>query len=145
MSEVSKKLFWLKVDVRGANDCWLWTASVDTSGYGWGISVNRSRRITAHRYSWMLKNGPIPRGMIICHKCNTPRCVNPKHLYAGTHKDNMRDLLSSGNHFFAKQTHCKYGHEFTPENLEPNARNIRQCRECRRRRCREQRARKRSM
>ena len=52
--------------------------------------------MTAHRYSWELLVGPIPDGLILCHHCDTPLCVRPDHLFAGTHVDNIRDMFAKG-------------------------------------------------
>lgn len=77
------------------NNCWIWTANKDKDGYGI-IYVNKNVR--SHRYSWILHNGKIPDKRMICHKCDTPSCVNPKHLYAGTHADNADDRKNKGKY-----------------------------------------------
>jgi hypothetical protein len=79
--------FWSKVDIRGATDCWPWTAARFPSGYGHFNSAS----IYAHRVAWELARGPIPRGMFILHSCDTPPCCNPAHLWIGTQKDNVAD------------------------------------------------------
>jgi hypothetical protein len=80
--------FWSKVDVRGEDDCWEWIAARNCAGYG---VFNIDGFNLAHRYSFHTERGPI--GGIICHTCNNPPCVNPAHLYYGTHQDNMLDWL----------------------------------------------------
>lgn len=89
--------FWSKVDLKGPDDCWEWQASKLPDGYGsFGV---RSRVVDkAHRVSWVLKNGPIPDGMSVCHRCDNPPCVNPDHLFLGTQQDNMKDMVSKGRH-----------------------------------------------
>jgi hypothetical protein len=72
--------------------CWNWKGRI-SKGYG---IFNHSKLITAHRFSYILHNGNIPDKKIICHTCDNPKCVNPKHLYAGTHKDNTNDMLERG-------------------------------------------------
>lgn len=82
--------------------CWLWTHHCDPKGYGM-IWLKGSPR-KAHRISWELHRYPIPKGMFICHRCDTPACVNPEHLFLGTHTDNMRDMASKGRGAGVKAT-----------------------------------------
>lgn len=81
------------------SDCHFWLAST-TRGYGkMSLRGGRRNEITwAHRLSWELKNGPIPRGLHVLHKCDTPACVNPEHLFLGTHLDNIQDCIHKGRH-----------------------------------------------
>lgn len=71
--------------------CWLWNAS-KREGYG-RFRVN-GKHVTAHRFSWELFYGPIPEGKSVLHKCDNPECPNPEHLFLGTHRDNMDDMLA---------------------------------------------------
>lgn len=81
-------LFWLKVKRQG--NCWVWTGAKDRKGYGHMTRGQES--FTSHRYSWLICNGHIPSHQWVLHKCDTPSCVRPSHLYLGTHDDNMRDM-----------------------------------------------------
>ena len=74
--------------------CWLWTGPHYPDGYG-RLWVNGKHSL-AHRLQWERFNGPIPKGMLICHHCDTPPCINPDHLFLGTHTDNMRDAARKG-------------------------------------------------
>lgn len=85
--------FWSKVDQTG--ECWLWTAAVDRDGYG-RLKVARRWR-SAHRLSVFIATGEEPpRNLHVCHRCDTPACVNPAHLFLGDHQMNMRDMVSKG-------------------------------------------------
>ena len=88
------KRFWSKVDIKSEDECWTWKDSTVPRGYG-HISIE-SRPYYAHRISYCISYGDIPDGLLICHKCNNRSCVNPKHLYAGTSKDNIRDSINAG-------------------------------------------------
>lgn len=75
--------------------CWIWTGAVHRDGYG-VMGVGRGTQKRAHRVSYEQFVGPIPDGMLICHRCDTPLCVNPAHLFAGTPQDNTRDMCAKG-------------------------------------------------
>lgn len=93
--EKDKRRFWEKVNrVDDKNSCWEWTASTQTLGYGqFGFN---GRPLVAHRVAWELKNGPIPKGINVLHRCDNRRCVRPSHLFLGTQKDNIRDMIRKG-------------------------------------------------
>lgn len=87
--------------VRKGAGCWEWTGHSNRPG-GYGrFAVQATRPIVlvvAHRYSWELHFGPIPPGMIVCHRCDNPSCVRPDHLFLGTQSDNVRDSVTKGRH-----------------------------------------------
>jgi hypothetical protein len=88
--------FWPRVDMSaGPYGCWPWTGGKKHDGYG--ILRIFGRHEGAHRASWILTNGPIDDASIfVCHRCDNPPCVNPAHLFLGTHLDNMRDMIRKG-------------------------------------------------
>lgn len=74
--------------------CWLWFGVTSGKGYG-AMQVNKQQKL-AHRVSWEIHYGPIPKGICVLHKCDTPLCVNPAHLFLGTKADNMADRDAKG-------------------------------------------------
>ena len=88
--------FWNKVDIRDENDCWIWTGGT-VKQYG-EFRFNDKIQST-HRISWQIHFGTIPEGMDVLHHCDNPPCVNPKHLFLGTHSDNMQDAEQKGRKY----------------------------------------------
>jgi hypothetical protein len=121
--------------------CWLWTGG--TLAFGYGVCRMRGFVETStHRLSWLIFRGPIPKGLCVLHRCDTPQCVNPRHLFLGTRADNNYDRTAKGRSRGRSNTpqrpptsHCpKCGIERTEENtlwrMEGGRRYVR-CRPCR--------------
>jgi hypothetical protein len=77
------------------NGCWIYTGVIHHDGYG-VIGSGRGKQFRAHRMSYQEFVGPIPHGMLVCHKCDVPTCINPDHLFLGTPRDNTRDAIAKG-------------------------------------------------
>lgn len=92
---------WEFTDLGYESLCWKWTGCVDASGYG--IIKFKGKNCPAHRYSAIIHHGepPSPKSLA-CHSCDHPICVNPNHIYWGTHNQNMRDMIERGRSVHAK-------------------------------------------
>ena len=124
------KTFWEKVNKDAPNGCWEWTGTISLQGYGRIKSAGRPQ--AAHRLSYAYSNGEFDPKLFVCHHCDNRKCVNPDHLFLGTHTDNMRDMIAKGRKTQQLKTHCNYGHEFTPENTYIKCGKWRVCAECER-------------
>lgn len=114
--------------VKRKRGCWEWLGS-KINGYGQFYYEGKNYR--AHRLSYKIFIGPTPDDLFVCHKCDNPGCVNPKHLFLGTNSDNQKDCVAKGRHKYAARTHCNKGHEFTPENTMPRKHKTGSYRGCR--------------
>lgn len=97
-----------------ANGCWIYTGQKGTWGYG-VVAVGQyrdgnRRRYVAHRYFYEQLVGPIPDGLILCHKCDVPACVNPDHMHVGTQKDNIQDMHRKGRYHHAAARGVRNAH-----------------------------------
>lgn len=102
--------FWHWVEKGEPDACWLWQGKTDKDGYG--TLKDGAKLLRAHRISFEFHKGPIPDGHLIRHSCHTPGCVNPRHLSAGTHLDNMQDKVLAGR-VPRNEAHanCKFSNE----------------------------------
>lgn len=85
--------FWRNVD-RVDGGCWLWTQGRSKNRYG--RFRFRGKAFSPHRFSWIFHYGDVPEGFGVLHHCDVPKCVNPAHLYVGTHTQNMHDMFNRG-------------------------------------------------
>lgn len=109
--------------------CWLWTGYLTPRGYAAG-TVAMKKGVRMHRVTYAQLRGPIPDGLQLDHLCRVRHCINPWHLEAVTCRENLMrgDTIAAAN---ASKTHCKRGHEFTPENTYRPPAGGRICRACR--------------
>ncbi len=108
MSKTTEERFWQKVNKEGPvpdghqelGRCWVWIGSKRSKGYGAFVYARDGEVVQgrAHRYSYELHRGAIPSGVFVLHKCDTPACVNPDHLFLGSNADNVTDMMAKGRH-----------------------------------------------
>ena len=106
MKTLSERFWSMVLKTDNPNDCWIWVGSIlpkPSLPYG-RIFIQRIGRRNlsdlTHRVSWKLHFGPIPDSMCILHSCDNPKCVNPKHLFLGTRKDNSKDMIKKGRGYW---------------------------------------------
>ena len=101
--------FWSHVNKNGPivrpelGPCWVWTAAVDKDGYGLIYSKELGGLKKAHRVAYILFKGPIPEGLCVLHTCDNPPCVNPNHLWTGTNRNNIDDMVAKGRSLHGKK------------------------------------------
>lgn len=92
LSNENIKSFYGKCKRNG--DCMEWSGALNNDGYG--IVRYKGKTMLSHRVSYIIKNGEIREGASVCHKCDNPKCINPDHLFLGSHKENMEDMRRKG-------------------------------------------------
>lgn len=136
--------FFRNVPTLPPEECWEWTGARNGGRSSriptYGILTNRERNgshmLMAHRVSWEIHNGSIPAGLLVCHHCDNPPCVNPSHLFLGTPQDNILDALRKGRignrppPRLPLTTHCYRGHERTEKNTHIESNGAQRCRPC---------------
>ena len=130
-NQTIEERFWSKVDIHSEDECWIWKGAMTSRKYGSFFYLGKMQ--PSHRISWMLHNNQIiPKTMYVCHSCDTPLCVNPKHLFLGTQKDNIQDCVKKGRvqRYNLSKTHCKFGHPFDEKNTYIRKNGSRECRKC---------------
>lgn len=134
MTATADKRFWGKVERRDNHECWPWTGSIGSNGYG--NFFYQGRVISAHRFSYELNVGPIPEGLQIDHVakrgCTMTICVNPAHLEPVTPRENTMRAPRSQATINASRTHCPHGHPYDIENTRITKTGARLCLTCQR-------------
>jgi len=104
--------------------CWLWTGNCNHKGYG-QVGLGAHSMVATHRVAFEHEHGPIPKGMQVLHKCDTPCCCNPDHLWLGTHQDNIDDKMRKGRHVAGRSTKSRGSRNGNSKLTEEQVRHIR--------------------
>lgn len=128
--EMLREIFLSLVDPEPMSGCWLWLGNARNPKYGC-LQFN-GKRTVAHRVSYELFVGPVPKSLTVDHKCRNTWCVNPNHLRAVTFKENVLCGFAPPA-VNSRKMHCKNGHQFSEDNLARNQAGRRTCLACYRR------------
>jgi hypothetical protein len=127
LTSIAEERFLAKVSLDETTGCWLWTGAI--TGVGYGVLSFEGRKYNAHKMAYRHWTGEVPEGLQLDHLCRVRHCVNPAHLEPVTHRENsLRGTGAPARN--AVKTHCKHGHEFTPENTRIRPNGWRACRAC---------------
>jgi HNH endonuclease len=123
--------FFTHMSLDERSGCWNYTGHKIQQGYG--VMMFHQKEQLVHRISAALYLGyKFDSGLDVLHRCDNPSCFNPKHLFIGTHRENMLDMKAKGRHGILKMVRCRKGHPFSGENLRIDRRGHRICRACKR-------------
>jgi hypothetical protein len=114
--------------VKTENGCWIWQGFITANGYAQSSWKNKTGHV--HRRVYIILHGELPSSIDVCHTCDVRLCINPDHLWAGTRKQNVKDMTAKRRHYNTVKTVCLRGHSLTPENVWLCKRGMRHCREC---------------
>lgn len=140
MKKTIEERFWEKVDIKDDKNCWEWTSFKNNRGYP-QFKINYKNR-QASQISWELKNNKkFPIGLLACHSCDNPGCVNPNHIWPGTPSQNTLDAFNKGrmkNYIHPIKESCLMGHKYDTKNTGIyGTKRKRHCKSCARKRNRE--------
>jgi hypothetical protein len=106
--------------VNKTDSCWLWIGCKKNVSTGYGAFSFEGKKMLAHRVSYLLFKGELTTGILVCHTCDNPSCVNPKHLFLGTHKDNSVDAFQKGRVKMPKGAEFQSGENHRYAKLDDN-------------------------
>jgi hypothetical protein len=102
-TEKTLEVMWAQIDRNGPGGCWIWRGSTNNMGYG-SIQFNGRKMVAVHRLIYQLAHGNLEGPHVFClHKCDTPRCVNPEHIFLGDDKANTADKVAKKRHLYGER------------------------------------------